>query len=140
MLQGARSVKMQRLIEIVEEAEDNGRKVVVFSHFLRVLDRVAAALPGRVFGPLTGSVPAVKRQTMIDDFTAAQGGAVLVAQIQAGGVGLNIQAASVVVICEPQVKPTTEWQAIARAHRMGQLQSVQVHREIRMVFLDVRFG
>ncbi len=138
MLQGARSVKMQRLIEIVEEAEDNGRKVVVFSHFLRVLDRVAAALPGRVFGPLTGSVPAVKRQTMIDDFTAAQGGAVLVAQIQAGGVGLNIQAASVVVICEPQVKPTTEWQAIARAHRMGQLQSVQVHRLLSEEGVDLR--
>lgn len=138
MLQGALSVKMQRLIEIVEEAEDNGRRVVVFSHFLRVLDQVAAALPGRVFGPLTGSVPAVKRQTMIDDFSAAQGGAVLVAQIQAGGVGLNIQAASVVVICEPQVKPTTEWQAIARAHRMGQLQSVQVHRLLSEEGVDHR--
>jgi hypothetical protein len=138
MLQGARSVKMQRLIEIVAEAEDNGRRVVVFSHFLRVLDRVAAALPGRVFGPLTGSVPAVKRQTMIDEFSAARGGAVLVAQIQAGGVGLNIQAASVVVICEPQVKPTTEWQAIARAHRMGQLQSVQVHRLLSEEGVDHR--
>lgn len=138
MLQGARSLKMQRLIEIVEEAEDNGRRVVVFSHFLRVLDRVAAALPGRVFGPLTGAVPAVKRQTMIDDFSAAKGGAVLVAQIQAGGVGLNIQAASVVVICEPQVKPTTEWQAIARAHRMGQPQSVQVYRLLSEEGVDLR--
>lgn len=64
----------------------------------------------------------------MDQFSAAGHGAVLVAQIIAGGVGLNIQAASVVVICEPQLKPTTEWQAIARAHRMGQLQSVQVHR------------
>ncbi len=65
---------------------------------------------------------------MVDQFSAAGHGAVLVAQIVAGGVGLNIQAASVVVICEPQLKPTTEWQAIARAHRMGQLESVQVHR------------
>ena len=138
MLQGAQSVKVQKLIEIVEEAEDNGRRVVVFSHFLRVLDRVAAALPGRVFGPLTGSVPAVKRQKMIDEFSAAQDGAVLVAQIQAGGVGLNIQAASVVVICEPQVKPTTEWQAIARAHRMGQLKSVQVHRLLSEEGVDQR--
>lgn len=62
----------------------------------------------------------------------------LVAQIQAGGVGLNIQAASVVVICEPQLKPTTEWQAIARARRMGQLNSVQVHRLLSEDAVDER--
>jgi len=45
---------------------------------------------------------------MVDQFSAAGHGAVLVSQIVAGGVGLNIQAASVVVICEPQLKPTTE--------------------------------
>jgi hypothetical protein len=53
---------------------------------------------------------------------------VLVAQIQAGGVGLNIQAASVVIIAEPQLTPTMEEQAIARAHRMGQVRRVDVHR------------
>ena len=62
----------------------------------------------------------------------------LISQIVAGGVGLNIQAASVVVICEPQLKPTTEWQAIARAHRMGQLESVQVHRLLSEEGVDQR--
>jgi ERCC4-related helicase len=138
MLQGARSEKVRRLVEIVEEAEDNGRRVVVFSHFREVLDHVARALPRNVFGPLTGSVPAAARQTMVDRFSAAGDGAVLVAQIVAGGVGLNIQAASVVVICEPQLKPTTEWQAVARAHRMGQLESVQVHRLLSEEGADVR--
>src|SRR5690606_36015482 len=114
---GPESAKLQRLAEIVEEAEANGRRLLVFSYFRDVLDQVAAGVPGTVFGPLTGSVPPTERQAMVDEFSAAQGGAVLVAQIQAGGVGLNIQAASVVVICEPQVKPTTEWQAIARARR-----------------------
>lgn len=138
MLQGPRSEKMARLVEIVEEAEDNGRRVIVFSHFLDVLRKVHAALPGQVFGPLTGSVPAARRQEMVDAFSAAGHGAVLVSQIVAGGVGLNIQAASVVVICEPQLKPTTEWQAIARARRMGQLQSVQVHRLLSEEGADVR--
>ncbi len=128
MLSGQESEKVKRLIEIVGEAEDNNRRVLVFSHFLEVLSQVTKALPGSVFGPLTGAVPAARRQEMIDLFSKAGHGAVLVSQIQAGGVGLNIQAASVVVICEPQLKPTTEWQAIARAHRMGQLDSVQVHR------------
>lgn len=138
MNQGGKSQKMQRLVEIVEEAEDNGRRVVVFSYFRDVLNQVAAALPGRVFGPLTGSVPPAKRQTMIDEFSSAGHGAVLVSQVVAGGVGLNIQAASVVVICEPQLKPTTEWQAIARARRMGQLESVQVHRLLSEEGVDQR--
>jgi len=138
MTQGSDSEKLQRLIEIVKEAEDNGRKVIVFSNYLSILDEVAAALPGVVFGPLTGAVPAAKRQSMVDNFTSAEAGAVLVSQIVAGGVGLNIQAASVVVICEPQLKPTTEWQAIARARRMGQLQSVQVHRLLSEEGVDVR--
>jgi len=102
------------------------------------LDQVARILPGRVFGPITGSVPAAKRQAMVDEFSAAEHGAVLVAQVVAGGVGLNIQAASVVVMCEPQLKPTTEWQAIARARRMGQLESVQVHRLLSEDAVDQR--
>ncbi|WP_134772952.1 DEAD/DEAH box helicase [Ornithinimicrobium flavum] len=135
---GAGSAKLQRLVELVAEAEDNGRRLLVFSYFRDVLEEVAAALPGPVFGPITGSVPATERQRVVDDFSAARGGAALVAQIQAGGVGLNIQAASVVVLCEPQVKPTTEWQAIARARRMGQLESVQVHRLLAEDSVDER--
>ena len=89
-------------------------------------------------GLLTGSVPAHIRQMMVDDFTRTPGAAVLVSQIQAGGVGLNIQAASVVIICEPQLKPSLEEQAIARAHRMGQVQSVQVHRLLSEEGVDTR--
>lgn len=138
MLQEGHSEKMHRLKAIVNEAEDNGRRVIVFSHFREVLNQIAAAMPGQVFGPLTGSVAAVARQRMVDDFSRASHGAVLVSQIVAGGVGLNIQAASVVVICEPQLKPTTEWQAIARARRMGQLESVQVHRLLSEEGVDQR--
>ncbi|MGL5930654.1 MAG: helicase-related protein [Dermatophilaceae bacterium] len=92
----------------------------------------------RVVGPVSGSVPATARQEMVDELAAAPGGAVLVSQIQAGGVGLNMQAASVVVICEPQVKPTIEDQAVARAHRMGQARSVQVHRLLVADSVDER--
>ena len=88
MLGGDKSTKVARLVEIVEEAEDNGRRVVVFSYFRDVLDQVAAALPGRVFGPLTGSVAPIKRQEMVDQFSNAGHGAVLVAQIVAGESGL----------------------------------------------------
>ena len=134
----SQSLKVERLLEIAEEAESNGRKVIVFSYFREVLSEVARLLPGEVFGPLTGSLPAKDRQTLVDKFSAAGHGAVLVAQITAGGVGLNIQSASVVVICEPQLKPTMEAQAIARAHRMGQTSTVQVHRLLSENSVDER--
>jgi len=138
MLSGEFSEKIKRLTEIVDEAVANKRKVLVFSQFRSVLDAVLASLDVQTFGPLTGSVPPIRRQQIVDDFTQAKGGAALVSQIVAGGVGLNIQAASVVVICEPQLKPTIEWQAIARARRMGQLESVQVHRLLSEEGVDRR--
>ncbi|MFC6238018.1 DEAD/DEAH box helicase [Longivirga aurantiaca] len=122
------ATKMARLLELCDEAAANGHKVLVFSFFRDVLDKVAESLGSRAHGPLTGSVPAAKRQAVVDGFTAASSDAVLVAQIQAGGVGLNVQAANIVILCEPQVKPSAEAQAIARAHRMGQVRKVQVHR------------
>jgi superfamily II DNA or RNA helicase len=130
--------KMTRLLELCEEAGANGHKVLVFSYFRDVLDKVVQALGARAHGPLTGSVSADKRQALVDGFTAAGTDAVLVAQIQAGGVGLNVQAANIVIICEPQVKPSTESQAIARAHRMGQVRKVQVHRLLTEDSVDQR--
>ncbi len=75
---------------------------------------------------------------IVDRFSALEGHSVLISQIQAGGVGLNIQAANVVIICEPQVKPTLEEQAIARLHRMGQVRSVQAHRLLVANSVDER--
>jgi len=129
------SPKLRRLAEIVSEAADGGRKVIVFSYFRDVLETVMEVLAGRdgvpgvpVVGPLTGDIAPAERQAMVDELTNARGPAVLVSQIQAGGVGLNIQAASVVIIAEPQLTPSMEEQAIARAHRMGQVRPVDVHR------------
>ena len=122
------SKKLDRLIDIVEEATDDGRKVVIFSFFRTVLDTVMTVLGDRALGPITGDVPPPRRQALVDEFTSSAGPSVLVSQIQAGGVGLNIQAASVVIICEPQWNPAIEEQAIARAHRMGQVRRVDVHR------------
>lgn len=162
----ATSAKLKRLLELVEDARANGLKVVVFSYFRAVLAAVEAALDGRldgslaaerpeeavdessgsvravrdgrVHGPLTGALPAVRRQELVDEFSRASGHAVLLSQVQAGGTGLNLQAASVVIMCEPQVKPTLEAQAVARAHRMGQVRTVQVHRLLSVDAVDQR--
>jgi SNF2 family DNA or RNA helicase len=122
------SAKLTRLLEIVDEANANDRKVVVFSYFRAVLDQIVAAIGERAYGPISGSTPTPQRQPIVDRFSDATQPGVLVCQIEAAGVGLNIQAASVVILCEPQLKPSIEAQAVARAHRMGQVRSVQVHR------------
>ncbi|MFS2293976.1 MAG: DEAD/DEAH box helicase [Actinomadura sp.] len=133
-----RSAKLARLKELVEEAAVNDLKVVVFSYFRAVLATVGDALGSQAYGPLAGDMPPARRQEVVDEYTAQPGHAVLLAQIQAGGVGLNLQAASVVILCEPQVKPTLESQAVARAHRMGQARTVQVHRLLTPEGVDER--
>ena len=122
------STKAKRLLEICDDAQDSGRKIIVFSFFLNTLNKVVEMFGDRAVGPITGGVSTTVRQQMIDEFSSSEPGKVLVAQVQAGGVGLNIQAASVVVFCEPQIKPSLESQAISRAYRMGQVRDVQVHR------------
>jgi SNF2 family DNA or RNA helicase len=122
--------KLERLIELVDEAIAGGQKVLIFSFFRTVIEQVIFALGNKAVGPITGSVSSSMRQSIVDQFQADKNAHVLVGQIQALGTGLNIQAASVVILCEPQIKPSLEVQAIARAHRMGQVRKVQVHRLI----------
>ena len=122
------SSKANRLLEILEEAEEENRKVIVFSFFLDTLQKVCDLLKDKCVGPINGSVSPQRRQEIIDEFTNSPNGSVLVAQIQSGGTGLNIQCASIVVICEPQFKPSIENQAISRAYRMGQARNVLVYR------------
>ncbi|GAB4085886.1 DEAD/DEAH box helicase [Myceligenerans cantabricum] len=132
------SAKLARLRALVDEAVENGRRVIVFSYFLDVLKQVMDLLGDVAVGPLTGRVKVAERQEMVDSLSAPDGPHVLVSQITAGGVGLNVQAASVVIFCEPQVKPTIEAQAVARAHRMGQTRTVQVHRLLVADSVDQR--
>ena len=124
----SQSSKAQRMLEIVGDAEEEGRKVLIFSFFLDTVAKVASLLGDRCMEPITGSVSPARRQEIIDEFDKARPGSVLVAQIQSGGTGLNIQSASVVILCEPQIKPSIENQAISRAYRMGQSRTVLVYR------------
>ena len=124
----ADSSKARRLTELVEEARKSQRKVIVFSFFLDTVQRVCELFGDLCTLPITGALSPAARQEIIDEFSRDGKKIVLPAQIQSGGTGLNIQAASVVVICEPQFKPSIESQAISRAYRMGQARNVLVYR------------
>jgi superfamily II DNA or RNA helicase len=131
------SAKIERLKEIAEEAMEQGRKVIAFSFFKDNLHLIENLFGDRSMPRLHGQIPASKRQAIINNFEKRADPAILPAQIDAIGIGLNIQAASVVILCEPQWKPSTEEQAIARAHRMGQKETVYVYRLLSEGSVDV---
>ncbi|MGE0821435.1 MAG: DEAD/DEAH box helicase [Candidatus Binatia bacterium] len=130
------SAKLQRLGELFDEYRESEQKVLVFSFFLDVLEAVRQYVDAPYV--ITGAASPAERLRIVDEFGQAAGFRVLPCQIQAGGVGLNLQAASVVVLMEPQWKATAEDQAIARAYRMGQTRRVVVHRLLACNAVDVR--
>ena len=131
---GRQSAKFDRLRELLEGYEEDGRKVAVFSFFRQVLDDVSATVGG--CPQIHGSISAEERQLVLDRFAAKEGFGVLALQIEAGGVGINLQCAQVVILMEPQFKPSTERQAIARVRRMGQTRKVNAHRLIAKGTID----
>ncbi|MGH9875649.1 MAG: DEAD/DEAH box helicase [Pyrinomonadaceae bacterium] len=124
---GEKSKKIEYLSLIVRECKEENRKLLIFTEFLKVLD-TAAKVIGDECLVIHGRISDSKRPDIMESFRSAEGFAALAMQIRVGGVGHNLQAASVVVLMEPQYKPSTEWQAVARAHRMGQPRRVSVHR------------
>jgi SNF2 family DNA or RNA helicase len=131
------SQKMAALSEIVEDCRTEGRKVLIFTEFRPVLDTVVELIDGGCL-VIHGDVPQMKRPAITEKFQQSRGFAALAMQIRVGGIGLNLQAASVVVLVEPQYKPSTEWQAIARAQRMGQSQCVMVYRLVAKESIEER--
>lgn len=138
--QGDEPAKLARILEIVDDARANNRKVAIFSFYRDVLKTVADAVGqrSRVFGPFDGKVSVDRRDALVMGFTEHDGHAVFVAQIITGGQGLNLQTANIAILCEPQLKPSSEEQAIARLQRMGQTNRVQVHRLIAQGTVDER--
>ncbi|MFI7444868.1 DEAD/DEAH box helicase [Nonomuraea indica] len=136
-LGGRASGKMQRLDEIAQECRANEQKLLVFSFFRDALV-LAEAILGSDCSVLHGDVRSPDRARQISDFERAPGFAALVAQITVGGQGLNLHSASVIVILEPQDRPSTEWQAAGRAHRIGQTRPVTLYRLITLDTLEER--
>lgn len=130
------SEKMKQLIDICNEAKENGHKVLIFSYFKIVLRAIQEQTSDMTVDMISGEVSTNRRQEIIDEFTKADSGSVLLSQIEAGGVGLNIQTANIVILCEPQWKPSTENQAISRVYRMGQTRNVIVYKLLTEESID----
>ncbi len=120
--------KLTELDEILtEEIASNGHKAVIFSQWANMLALTEPILKriGLGYVKLTGAVPSAKRGDLIQKFFDDPDCRVFLST-DAGGVGLNLQAASLVINLDLPWNPAVLEQRIARAHRHGQLSSVQV--------------
>jgi superfamily II DNA or RNA helicase len=123
------SAKLAQLMRMLQELVEEGRRIIVFSQFTSMLDLIAEdlQLTGLQFVELRGDTR--DRRTPVEQF---QSGAVpiFLISLKAGGTGLNLTAADVVVHYDPWWNPAVEDQATDRAHRIGQTKKVFVYKLI----------
>ena len=117
--------KVRSTIPFIENALEQGEKVLVFSCFLAPVNTLRKHF-GQKAVAITGEVPASERQQRADRFQEDDSVQILAAQITAGGVGLNLTAARQVVFNDLDWVPVNHWQAEDRAYRIGQQQAVNV--------------
>ena len=121
------SGKIDALMELLEHSTSEGHKILVFSQFTSVLKNIAEILKGQKykFSYLDGSVKAHDRMKMVDEFNEGENSIFLIS-LKAGGTGLNLTSADVVIHFDPWWNPAVEDQATDRAHRIGQKNVVEV--------------
>ena len=123
------SGKLDSLRELLSQIAEGNHRVLIFSQFRGMLDRIEKELPqlGLTSFKITGSTPSQERQEMTKAFNQGERDVFLIS-LKAGGVGLNLTGADTVILVDLWWNPAVESQAIGRAHRMGQDQAVEVYR------------
>ncbi len=124
----AESAKLNALLEQLEPLMDEGNKVLVFSQFVEMLALLKQAMARRRWPTFYLAGETENRGELVQKFQAAKGPAVFLISLKAGGFGLNLTAASYVVLFDPWWNPAVENQAIDRTHRIGQENKVIAYR------------
>jgi SNF2 family DNA or RNA helicase len=128
------SAKIDQMMEFLEEiieTADDGEKVLIFSQWTSLLDLAEVPIEGKGWGyrRYDGSMNAKMRGDAVDDFKDARKNVrIMLVSLKAGNAGLNLNVANRVIILDPFWNPYVEEQAIDRAHRIGQVRPVKVHR------------
>ena len=121
------SGKIDSLIELLNQGIEEGHKILVFSQFTSVLKNISKKLEYEniAYSYLDGSIPSEKRIQLIDEFNNGNNSVFLIS-LKAGGTGLNLTSADIVIHFDPWWNPAVEDQATDRAHRFGQKNIVEV--------------
>jgi hypothetical protein len=126
------SAKIEKTMEILSEiqARGDGQKTIIFSQFTSLLDLLEIPIRRQGWGyrRYDGSMKPAHRNEAVLEFTDNDACKIMLVSLKAGNAGLNLVAASQVIIFDPFWNPYIEEQAIDRAHRIGQMRPVVVHR------------
>ena len=123
-----RSAKIEAALNIVNMAIAENRKVLIFSQFTSVLQKLGDELSEKNIGYLylDGSTKANKRVEMVKEFNESEDLKIFLISLKAGGTGLNLTSSDLVLHFDPWWNPAIEDQATDRAHRIGQQNIVEV--------------
>jgi superfamily II DNA or RNA helicase len=124
------SAKVTALLELLEPLMEEGQKVLVFSQFVEMLAIIEAEIQERGWRSFKLTGQTEERGALVNEFQTHTGAATFLISLKAGGFGLNLTAASYVVLFDPWWNPAVEAQAIDRTHRIGQKQTVFAYRLI----------
>ena len=136
-----RSGKLERLEEIVRNVFEAGERILIFTHFARWGEKLATYLTERMGRPIAcyhGGLARTARDKLVNEFQTGTGPGALVLSLKAGGAGLNLTAASHVVLYDRWWNPAVEDQARDRAWRIGQTKTVISHRLVCPGTIDER--
>ncbi|OTA58573.1 hypothetical protein K449DRAFT_373523 [Hypoxylon sp. EC38] len=129
---GVPSAKVTKCCEIVSAIQEaTQEKIIVFSQWTLLLDILEVAINDQLKMTVCrydGSMSATKRDSTASEFTKNPEAKIILVSLKAGNAGLNLTAASQVILMDPFWNPYVESQAIDRAHRIGQQRDVTVHR------------
>ena len=125
------SGKMNLCLELIEDSTRGGHCILLFSQFTSMLSRISKELENRdiPYLQLTGSTPTEKRMALVDEFNKGETPVFLIS-LKAGGTGLNLTAADIVIHYDPWWNLSAQNQATDRAYRIGQKKNVQVFQLI----------
>lgn len=133
------SCKTDTIATLVERVVDAGERLLLFSQFTSYLDILAQRLSERgiSYVVLTGSTPKRRRMELVEEFNTGTTQVFLIS-LKAGGTGLNLTGASVVIHADPWWNAAAQDQATDRAHRIGQTRDVTVYKVICADTLEER--
>lgn len=126
------SSKLNQCIEVVKDAISSGHKILLFSQFTSMLDIIENELKKEDIGyyKLVGSTKVNERVQLVDDFNTKDDAKIFLISLKAGGTGLNLTGADVVIHYDPWWNISAENQATDRTYRIGQKKNVQVYKLI----------
>ena len=126
------SSKLEQCIEIVKDATESGHKILLFSGYTSMFELIEKELQENniAYFKLTGATKVDERIKMVDEFNENKNIKVFLISLKAGGTGLNLTGADMVIHYDPWWNASAENQATDRAYRIGQKNNVQVYKLI----------